>query len=374
MTRSSPIADRIALIIANYEFDDPKLSRLVSPSRDAEALVEVLGNPEIGGYKTITLINETHSVVNKQIALLYQKRKKDDLLLLYYSGHGIKDDYSNLYLAVKDTETETLSATSVEAAFISRRIDTCQSRRMVVILDCCYSGAFTTGGAKAVLGGSSGMKDILTGNGYGRVVLTASNAVEYAWEGEKLYGKARQSVFTKYLVSGLKTGAADLNRDGSITVNELYEYIYEQVLSSGSSKQTPQKWELKTEGQLIIAQNAYARIKPIIQPPAARLSVRLTYIPEKVETGEDVRWTVSMTNNSGEELSNLEVRHGEELLRAPFSIPPGRWRRMSFLVNYAEAGEYVETVEISAVSSSGSSVLFEVSKAISVQPTVKEAA
>ncbi|MGW8251240.1 MAG: caspase family protein, partial [Anaerolineales bacterium] len=332
------MADRIALIIANYEFDDPKLSRLVSPSRDAQTLSGVLADAEIGGYQTITLINENHSSVSRHIARLYQKRRKDDLLLLYYSGHGIKDDDGDLYLAVKDTETDTLSATALEAYFITRRIDKCLSRRMVVILDCCYSGAFTSGGAKAMLGGSSGMKDILAGNGYGRVVLTASNSVQYAWEGEKLYGKARPSIFTQHLVSGLKSGAADLNRDGSITVDELYEYVYDRVISSRASRQTPQKWELKTEGQLVIAYSPYAMaVKPPL-PAAPRLSVRLTYIPEQVEAGEDVRWSVSMTNNSREELSDLEVRYGDELLRAPFTIPPGRWRRVSFLANYPQAG------------------------------------
>lgn len=40
------MADRLALIIANSDFDDPKLRRLKTPIRDAEALAEMLGDPD----------------------------------------------------------------------------------------------------------------------------------------------------------------------------------------------------------------------------------------------------------------------------------------------------------------------------------------
>ena len=360
--------DRLALIIANYEFDDPKFTRLVTPSQDAEALLQVLGNAEIGDFQTIPLINESQRTINRQIARLFQRRKRDDLLLLYYSGHGIKDEYSDLYLAVKDSESETLSASAMEAAFIRRQIDKSQSRRNVVILDCCFSGAFGLGGAKSILGSSPGVEDVLAGNGYGRVLLTASNSVEYAWEGEQLLGEMQQSVFTHHLASGLQSGAADLNRDGYITLDELYDYVYDRVLSSGRARQTPQKWAQQVEGQIVIARNPHivARATPL--QPGPRLSVRLAHQPEPAKTGDEVRWTVSMTNNSQEELSEVEVRFQQELLREPFLLPPGKWRYMAFTRNYPAAGEFVETVDISAVSASGSRVYYEASKTITVHP------
>ncbi|MFB0533373.1 MAG: caspase domain-containing protein, partial [Anaerolineae bacterium] len=259
------MSDRFALIIANSEFDDdPKLSQLVAPSRDAEALAEILSDPNIGGFKVTLRVNETMQAVRREIARLYQRKKKSDLLLLYYSGHGIKDDFGDLYLAVRDTEIDIVGATAIDAAFVRDQLDKSGSQRKVVILDCCHSGAFARGGAKAALGSSVGTQEAFAGRGYGRVILTASNAVEYAWEGDRLLGEAEKtSVFTHFLVEGLQTGAADRNGDGRISLDELYDHVYEQVITSGRSKQTPQKWAQKVEGEIIIAQNPRPVVKPL---------------------------------------------------------------------------------------------------------------
>jgi formylglycine-generating enzyme required for sulfatase activity len=253
------MSDRLALIIANSEFDDPKLAQLVTPGRDAEALAQVLSDPAIGGFDVTLLVNRTLREVRAQIGRLYWRRKKDDLLLLYYSGHGIKDDYGDLYLAVKDTEAEVASATALDAAFVCDQLDKSSSQRKVVVLDCCHSGAFARG-AKA-LGTSAGTQEAFAGSGYGRVILTASNAVEYAWEGGKPLGEAATSVFTHFVVEGLQTGAADRDGDGEVSLDELYDYVYEQVITSGLSKQTPQKWAQKVEGRIIIAQNPRPVVK-----------------------------------------------------------------------------------------------------------------
>lgn len=364
--------DRLALIIANAEFEDARFSRLVAPNLDAPALAEALQNPEIGNFETITLLNANHATAAKAINRLYHRRNKEDLLLLYYSGHGIKDDYGDLYLAVRDSDVDLLDSTAIEAAFIRRLVDKCQSRRNVILLDCCYSGAFFSEGAKAALGSSIGLPDVFSGNGYGRVVLTASSAVEYAWEGEQVSGSASPSLFTRYLVLGLESGAADLNRDGFITLDELYDFVYEQVTTSPETHQTPLKWGQKVEGQIIIARNPYVRAaqKATSLP---KISVRLSYKPEKPGAGEETRWTVSITNNSQEELGEVEVHRELILLRPPFSIPPGAWRLATFSAQYSEAGEYVETVEISANTSEGRRVFYEASKTIEVRPSTRDA-
>ncbi|MBU0703361.1 MAG: SUMF1/EgtB/PvdO family nonheme iron enzyme, partial [Chloroflexi bacterium] len=253
------VPDRLALIIANDKFDDPNLTRLATPSRDAEALAAVLRDPAIGGFDVTLFVNSTMRDVRRAIVRLYQHRTKDDLLLLYYSGHGVKDDYGDLYLITRDTDFASVSAASVDAAFVRGQIDKSHSQRKVVILDCCHSGAFTPG-IKSVLGGNAGAQEMLTGNGYGRVIITASNAVEYAWEGERLLGAGDgvgMSMFTHFLVQGLQTGAADLDGDGQISLDELYDYVYKQVITSGQARQTPQKSVYKGEGRIAIARNPY---------------------------------------------------------------------------------------------------------------------
>lgn len=243
--------DRLALIIANSDFDDPKLRCLKTPVRDAEALAEVLGDPEIGGFDVTLLIDEPMATVRSEISRLYARRKRSDLLLLYYSGHGIRDEHGDLYLATRNTEMGWVDDKSIEANYVRARMDKSGSQRKVVILDCCHSGAF----AKGALGDSVGTRDAFAGSGYGRVILTASDAVELAWEGGAWQGADRASVFTHFLVEGLRTGAADLDHDGKIALDELYDYVYERVLTSGHAKQTPHKWAQKVEGQIIVARS-----------------------------------------------------------------------------------------------------------------------
>lgn len=80
--------------------------------------------------------------------------------------------------------------------------------------------------------------------------------MEYAFEGDALSGEGNPSVFTSAVVKGLETGEADRDGDGSISVDELYEYIYDQVQEL-TPKQTPSKWIFDVRGDLLIAKSGY---------------------------------------------------------------------------------------------------------------------
>lgn len=183
--------------------------------------------------------------------------------MLYFSGHGVLDDNGQLYLAVKDTERELQSATAIEATFITGIMDRSISRRQVLVLDCCHSGVF--GRSKGMLGASVGTATTFEGKGYGRIVLTASDATQYAWDGDDVLGDAQTSVFTRYLAQGLRTGEADIDADGLITLDELYDYVYEKVVAE-TPRQTPAKWSYKQQGTIVIAQNPTPAVQPVELP------------------------------------------------------------------------------------------------------------
>jgi uncharacterized caspase-like protein len=64
----------------------------------------------------------------------------------------------------------------------------------------------------------------------GRAIVTASRPSEVSIELSEL----GHGVFTYYLVEGLK-GAADANRDGIVSLQELYEYVEQQVTARARS-------------------------------------------------------------------------------------------------------------------------------------------
>ena len=177
-------------------------------------------------------------------------RSPDDVVLVYLSSHGLVDIRRRLYFAARDTLKNRLAASGVEAHWVLDQLEECRARRQVVILDCCFSGAFAQG-AKGDTDLALGER--LMGQGRGRVVLTASRSTEYSFEGEPVEGvSAPGSVFTTALVEGITSGGADADGDGYISVDDAYTYAFETVKRAGQP-QTPQRWLYGAEGSIVLA-------------------------------------------------------------------------------------------------------------------------
>ena len=257
---------RLGLIIGNQGYDDPLLATLQAPRLDVELLATVLRDEAVGQFDEVeVLLDAPERDLRRAIAKFCANRTADDTLLLFFSGHGILDEEGLLHLAARDTEPRLLSATALAADYLRTQLNRCNSRRQVLILDCCHSGAYARG-TKSATGASVGSGTALITAGYGRVVLTASDATQYAWDGEAVQGEAEASVFTRFLVEGLRTGAADLDGDGQISVDELYEYVYGKVLGI-SSKQTPAKFADKQQGAIYIAKSTRPIVNKALLPP-----------------------------------------------------------------------------------------------------------
>lgn len=258
------MSGKFALVIGNTEYTDPGLSQLTAPGKDAEDFARVLKNQEICAFDSVNvLLNQPSYIVGEAIDEFFDQKKNDDLLILYFSGHGVRDEQGALYLAVKNTNRARLRATAIRSDFIHDVMDQSRSKRQVLILDCCNSGAFAQG-TKAATGVSIGTASAFKA-GYGRIILTASDSTQFAWEGDKVIGETDNSLFTHFLVKGLE-GEADLNSDGCVTVDELYDYAYEKV-KFATPKQTPSKFSSKQQGEIILRQiTRLEDIKPVSLP------------------------------------------------------------------------------------------------------------
>jgi hypothetical protein len=289
---------RSALIVACDGYADAGLGRLRAPASDARALAGVLQDPAIGGFDVRTLMNAPAHEVALGIEEFFAERVADDLLLLHLSCHGVKDEDGELYFAMANTALRRLAATGVAAEFVNRRMNRSRSRRVVLLLDCCYAGAFERG-MTARAGAGMGLESQFGGRG--RAVITASSAMEYAFEGDELAdtNELSPSVFTSALVQGLQTGDADRDQDGLVSLDELYDYIYDKVRAT-TPNQTPGKWAFGVQGELVIARRA----RPVTQ--AAPL-------PSEVQEAIDSP-LAAVRNAAVQELSRL--LHGKHAGRA----------------------------------------------------------
>lgn len=249
---------RRALLIGNAAYADDRLARLAVPERDVRAFEAVLRDPAICGFDAVeVLLDADGERIRRAIERLFRNAARDDLLLLYFSGHGLLDQDGALNLALTNTSIDYPLSSTLDTDFIRKAMNRSASRRQVLILDCCHSGAYASG-AKA--DGSQGIGTTVATQatfdvqGYGRVALLSSTATQLSWEGERIIGDTDRSLFTHHLVEGLQTGAAAPDA-AEIRIRDLYDYAHREVLAH-QSKQTPQLWlDGPQTGDLIIARN-----------------------------------------------------------------------------------------------------------------------
>ena len=290
-----PDGVRSALVIATTTYEDPSLRRLHAPAKDAVEFATVLADPTVGGFAVTRILDQPAQGVRMAIEAFLTGTSPSDLVLLYLSCHGVTDARRRLHFAATDTVQSSLASTGVDSAWVYDRLEECRARRQVLILDCCFSGAF----ARGAKGSDSLGLDRLTEPGRGRAVLTASNATEYSFESpEDAHPEpgsaAVGSVFTAALLDGLRDGRADRDGDGFVTVDEAYAYAYQQVRASGAA-QTPQRWLSGGEGQIVLSRSPAGRaVIPAVLPESLRLALD-SPIPgvRSGAVGELVLWLTS---------------------------------------------------------------------------------
>ncbi|WP_020504670.1 caspase, EACC1-associated type [Lamprocystis purpurea] len=266
----SPAAQKHALLIGNDRYQG--LPDLKVPAADVAGLARVLTDPAIGGFDPAlvkTLPNPDYADAHRAIGRLFANRQRDDLVLLYFSGHGELDHRTGrLYLALPDSERDCLDGTALAAPFITDVMDRSSAGRQILILDCCYAGAIGRKGAvvTAATFGTDPAAAPVADAGYGRVILTSSTAGESSWEGNRVIAGVERSLFTHFLIQGLETGEAAAGAP-AVSVEQLYRYVHAGVVkatAAGPRRMTPERFG-QVRGELILARNPQART-PALDP------------------------------------------------------------------------------------------------------------
>jgi hypothetical protein len=171
---------------------------------------------------------------------------KDDTVIIFLAGHGATEkdttspdgDGLEKYILPHNADPKDLYTTALPMGEIARIFQRISSERLVFISDTCYSGA--SGGRTIPVVGTrmnvSGAFLERLSQGKGRVILTASDANEVSVEKDEL----KHGVFTYYLLEGLR-GKADFDKDGVITVDEVYRYVSIKVPQATGQDQHPVK-------------------------------------------------------------------------------------------------------------------------------------
>lgn len=265
---------RRALLLACGDYDDPTIPPLRSPQRDADELADVLGDRARGRYQVQKSVNCTADQARVAIEQFLSEGRRTDLVLLYFSCHGMLDSRNELHLAFRNTQQHLLQATGLSREWVHARLNESRAQSSIVLVDCCFSGSFVHGGSRARAAQRPVDVDGLIRNpppGKARAVLTASTATQLSFEDDagRAIAAARPSYFTEAVIAALRTGAADRDRDGEISVDDLYSFVYDRVLRSGHG-QEPQR-SIYGGGDLVVGYAEEHAPEPPLppEPPAS---------------------------------------------------------------------------------------------------------
>lgn len=239
---------RYAVLIGNSTFPTAdKLQPLQAPEHDVDDLKAILKLPDRGQFdEPIMLKNQPHYEAEKEINRTLGKARENDFVLIYYSGHGKLNRAGDLYLASHNTDLDALEATSISTETIKKYIEVSRCKQIVLILDCCFSGTI----GEVSHRGSVDDRLQLLSKVRSTFIMTSATKIQTATEKKG----DRHGVFTKHMISGIRSGEADRNGDGLITMDELYDHVYEKVRQESS--QEPMKWGMNVSGtDLVIAKS-----------------------------------------------------------------------------------------------------------------------
>jgi formylglycine-generating enzyme required for sulfatase activity/uncharacterized caspase-like protein len=244
---------KYALLIGVSQYAAEELEPLPSAEQDVEAMRRVLQHPEMGGFaaeQIMMLTNPTKAEVEDSIYELFAGKKQNDLLLFYFSGHGVKNEAGKLYFTVPDTrkfQGAVMEHTAVSASMLQERMGRSISEYQVLVLDCCFSGAIAKGMTIKDDGGVDVRSQL---GGRGRAIFTASSSTQHSFQQDDL----PLSVYTQFFVEGIEKGAADFDGNGQISADELHRYVLEKVQKVAPAM-TPQFYHVEDGHRIYLAKS-----------------------------------------------------------------------------------------------------------------------
>ncbi len=237
-----------AVVIGIGRYENGTIPTLKFAVPDAEEMYKVLiGTVGFKKDNVLLLTDRTErkpTLRNIKYALgtfLARAAQKEDTVIVYFAGHGapevdprgLERDGLAKYLIPSDADPDDLFSTALPMDDLQTIFGRIEAERMVVFLDACYSGAaggrtFASKKTRACAVDDLFLERLTRSKG--RAIVTASRPAEVSVELPEL----GHGIFTYYLTEGLK-GAGDLNRDGIVSLQELYEYVEQQVVRKSRS-------------------------------------------------------------------------------------------------------------------------------------------
>jgi WD40 repeat protein len=227
------------LSIGINRYNDNELRNLDYAVNDAREIINAFKAQEGKVYRKVNslliadgaAVTPTYDHIIDNFSFLMQAGQRD-VVLLFIAGHGKNDDGGNFYFLPSDTAFNTDGSIRPSRAISWRQIQSVLDvpGQKLVFIDSCHSEG--SSGRKTRSVDNNQLVRVLQDNG--TVIFTSSRGSQLSQE-SKEFG---HGIFTYAIIQGMK-GAADLVKDGSITMKELDAYVSETVPKLTNGLQHP---------------------------------------------------------------------------------------------------------------------------------------
>lgn len=219
---------RWAILIGINDYVDTSIADLTKARDDAKGMSALLNKK--GEFDYIFTMTDnldfrdplfpTKANIESKINAVIDEAQPNDMVLLFFSGHGTNDTNGNGYLLPVDTRIKEPNASAVQVEAIVEKLTKKNIKKSLLILDACRD--VINKEEKSL--GQAGLKEKKFDEAEISATFYSTKAGYVSYE-EKDFANG---VYTNFLLAGLK-GEADANQDGIVTLSELDVYVQESV-------------------------------------------------------------------------------------------------------------------------------------------------
>ncbi len=242
-----------AVLVGSAHYEDRALDDIPAVATNVADLAAILTDPDLAGFppEHVHTLVDPDAKAGRTIARWCQDT--EDVLLVYFAGHGLVDNAGRLLLALTDTEYDVKEHSALPIDQLHTAIANSNARIRILVLDCCYSGRAL---AKPMADNDSRLIGQIDVEGTYALASAPRNLVSLYVPGE------RHTVFSGELISLLREGVPDDNP--LLPLPSLHHRL--TIRLRARDRPTPKVLHTDTVAEFALVRNRGYRPKPPVPP------------------------------------------------------------------------------------------------------------
>jgi len=255
---------RRAVVIGVADYLDPAFAPLKHAEADATAVGALLAADDAGGFDEVTVLTGAdRQDITRALQTVRRDLRREDVLVVYFSGHGTADVSGRRYLLTADSRARDLPGTAIDLTDLQDYFSELAPARKALIVDACFSGdgkSTRPPDAPPVDPHDPLVSARASAMSPGESHLFATSPGRPAREDDQL----GHAVYTWFLLDALSWSFAEADRDGDgvVTAYEAHDHARGRTMDRTGGVQVPEAtFRVVGDGDLALVGRPSARTR-----------------------------------------------------------------------------------------------------------------